>query len=160
MTVEAHVFERHEHWMAHALDLARRAESEGEVPVGAVLIQNDQVLAEGWNRPIALNDSTAHAEIQALRQGCRVLENYRLPETTLYVTLEPCAMCAGAIVHSRVQTVVYGAADPRTGAADSVFSILNNPQLNHRCQLVSGVLADESSELLKRFFAQRRKNRQ
>lgn len=146
-----------EYWMNYALQLAEKAQAEGEVPVGAVLVKQDEVVGEGWNQPLALHDPSAHAEIQALRSAGQRLENYRLPGTRLYVTLEPCAMCAGAIVHARVQTLIYGASDPRTGAAGSVFSIVDNPQLNHRCEVVSGVLADESAALLKGFFAARRK---
>lgn len=145
-----------EKWMARALDLARRAEAEGEVPVGAVLVADDELVAEGWNRPIGSHDATAHAEIEALRAGGRRLGNYRLPGTTLYVTLEPCLMCAGAIVHARVARLVYGAADPRTGAVDSVFQVLDEPSLNHRAEHTGGVLADDSAALLRGFFRSRR----
>ena len=143
--------------MLHALKMAERAEQLGEVPVGAVLVHNDEMVAEGWNQPIASHDVTAHAEIQAIRKAGALLQNYRLPGTTLYVTLEPCAMCAGAIVHARIKTVVYAADDPRTGAAKSVFSLLDSKQLNHRCEVVSGVYAEQSAELLKNFFAKKRK---
>ena len=145
-----------EKWMRHALDLAARAEVEGEVPVGAVVVRDGTILAEGWNRPIALHDPTAHAEIMALRAAAQALGNYRLAGTTLYVTLEPCAMCAGAIVHARVQRVVYGATDPRAGAAGSVFDVLRAPSLNHKVELVSGVLAEECEQRLKAFFRERR----
>jgi len=147
---------QHQKWMQDALLLANRAQQLGEVPVGAVLVQGDELIAEGWNQPIASHDATAHAEIQAIRKAGALLQNYRLPDTTLYITLEPCAMCAGAIVHARIKTVVYAADDPKTGAAKSVFSLLDTEQLNHRCEVISGVCADQSSLLLKQFFASRR----
>lgn len=143
-------------WMARALKLASRAESEGEVPVGALLVRDGELVAEGWNRPIGSHDATAHAEIEVLRAAGRKLGNYRLPGTTLYVTLEPCMMCAGAIVHARVERLVYGAADPRTGAVESVFNVLDESSLNHRVRYEGGVLAEESAELLRRFFRARR----
>lgn len=143
-------------WMQRALELARQAEAEGEVPVGAVLVKDDQILGEGWNAPIGEHDPSAHAEIRALRNAATRLGNYRLLDTTLYVTLEPCVMCAGAIVHARVKRVVYGAADPKTGAAGSVFDILNSEQHNHRVQISSGILEQECSTLLKEFFQTRR----
>jgi len=143
-------------WMQRALELARQAEAEGEVPVGAVLVKNEQVLGESWNAPIGEHDPTAHAEIRALRNAATRLGNYRLLDTTLYVTLEPCVMCAGAIIHARVKRVVYGAADPKTGAAGSVFDILNSELHNHRVEITSGVLESECSALLKDFFQARR----
>ncbi len=143
-------------WMKRAMDLARRAEAEGEVPVGALLVHDDALIGEGWNRPIAAHDPSAHAEIQALRAAAAKLENYRLPETTLYVTLEPCVMCAGAIIHARVGRVVYGASDPRAGAAGSVFDVLGTTRLNHRVGLTGGVLGDQCGALLRAFFAARR----
>lgn len=142
--------------MRHALALALRAASAGEVPVGAVLVKEGQLVAEGWNLPISHNDPTAHAEIQALRAGGKALHNYRLTGTTLYVTLEPCPMCAGAIVHARVARVVFAATDPRTGAAGSVYNILQSNELNHRCAVTGGVLAEESGGLLRDFFRSRR----
>ncbi|MES1942908.1 cytosine/adenosine deaminase [Salinisphaera sp. PC39] len=142
--------------MSRALDLAARAESEGEVPVGALLVRDGELVAEGWNRPIGSHDATGHAEIEVLREAGRKLGNYRLPGTTLYVTLEPCVMCAGAIVHARVERLVYGAADPRTGAVVSVFNVLDEASLNHRVRYEGGVLAEESAELLRRFFRARR----
>ncbi|MGH8583811.1 MAG: tRNA adenosine(34) deaminase TadA [Gammaproteobacteria bacterium] len=145
-----------EHWMAHALALAERAAEAGEVPVGAVLVQADRIIGEGWNRPLALNDPTAHAEVLALREAGRRLANYRLVDTVLYVTLEPCVMCAGAITYARVARLVYGAADPRGGAAGSVFPILGGDRLNHRVAVESGVMAARCSELLQRFFRMRR----
>jgi len=144
------------HWMRHALSLALRAAQEGEVPVGAVLVKEGKQVADGWNRPIGHHDPTAHAEIQALRAAGTVLKNYRLNGTTLYVTLEPCPMCAGAIVHARVQRVVFAAADPRTGAAGSVYNILQSNELNHRCEVVGGILAEDSGQLLRDFFRSRR----
>ena len=142
--------------MRRALDLAERARSEGEVPVGAVLVMDDDCIGEGWNRPISAQDPTAHAEIAALRAGAARLGNYRLPGATLYVTLEPCAMCAGAIILARIERLVYAAADPRTGAAGSVFNILQSTQLNHRVELVSGILEQEAATLLQTFFRERR----
>jgi tRNA(adenine34) deaminase len=143
--------------MRRAIELAQRAREAGEVPVGAVLVQGDEVLGEGWNQPIGLNDPTAHAEIQALRAATARLGNYRLPaNTTLYVTLEPCPMCAGALVHARVGEVVFGAPDPRTGAAGTVFNILASPQMNHRARITAGVLEQECSDLLTEFFRARR----
>jgi tRNA(adenine34) deaminase len=144
-------------WMQRALALAREAEALGEVPVGALLVDVDgQAIGEGCNRVIADADPTAHAEIVALRQAASRRANYRLPETTLYVTLEPCAMCAGALVNARVDRVVYAADDLRAGAHHSVFEVLTCPQLNHRCQVTGGVLAEESAELLRQFFRSRR----
>jgi tRNA(adenine34) deaminase len=143
-------------WMQRALELARQAEAEGEVPVGAVLVKEDQVLGESWNAPIGEHDPTAHAEIRALRNAATRLGNYRLLDTTLYVTLEPCVMCAGAIIHARVKRVVYGAADPKTGAAGSVFDILNSELHNHHVEIASGVLEPECSAVLKEFFQARR----
>ena len=142
--------------MRRALDLAERARSEGEVPVGAVLVMDDDCIGEGWNRSIAPHDPTAHAEIEALRAAAARLENYRLPGATLYVTLEPCAMCAGAIILARIKRVVYAATDPRAGAAGSVFNILQSTQLNHRVELVSGILEQEAATLLQTFFRERR----
>jgi len=146
-----------ESWMRHALTLAERAAAEGEVPVGAVLVRGGQIIGEGWNRPIAAHDPTAHAEIQALRDAARRCGNYRLPDTTLYVTLEPCPMCAGAIVHARVTEVVYGAADPKGGACGSVFDLLpSDHRFNHRTGCRGGVLGDDCGEVLRRFFRSRR----
>jgi len=144
------------HWMRRALELAQLAAREGEVPVGAVLVKDGKLIAEERNRPIAGHDPTAHAEIRVLREAGKVLQNYRLPGTTLYVTLEPCPMCAGALVHARVERVVFAAADPRTGAAGSVYNLLQSNELNHRCVVTSGVLAEESGQLLRDFFRSRR----
>lgn len=151
--------QQHEYWMRHALDLARRAWEQGEVPVGAVLVQNDRVIGEGWNRPIRQHDPTAHAEIMALRQGGKVLENYRLLDTTLYVTLEPCVMCAGAMVHSRISRLVYGAHDIKSGAAGSLLDVLGHPGMNHQVELQSGVLAEECAAMLSDFFRMRREQK-
>ena len=146
-----------EKFMFRALELARQAEAHGEVPVGAVLVRGDQIVGEGFNRPIESHDPSAHAEIQALRAAGKHLENYRLTDTTLYVTLEPCPMCAGAIVHARVGRVVFAASDPRTGAAGSVFNLLPSDQrFNHRTECEGGVFAEESAELLRTFFRSRR----
>lgn len=142
--------------MQRALELARRAEQEGEVPVGAVLVKDNEIISEGWNRPISGCDPTAHAEIQALRAAGQRLGNYRLVETTLYVTLEPCIMCIGAIMHARVQRLVYAASDPRAGAIHSAYTIPNDGKLNHSIEVETGVLADECSGLLTNFFRARR----
>ncbi len=142
--------------MARAIELARVAESQGEVPVGAVLVRDDVLLAEGYNRPISACDPTAHAEIVALRAAAAQAGNYRLPGSTLYVTLEPCAMCAGAIVQARVQRVVFGARDPRAGAAGSVFQVFGEARLNHRPVVIEGVLAENCGALLSDFFRRRR----
>ncbi|MBV7405129.1 tRNA adenosine(34) deaminase TadA [Enterobacter sp. ENT03] len=146
----------HEYWMRHALTLAQRAWDEGEVPVGAVLVHNNQVIGEGWNRPIGRHDPTAHAEIMALRQGGLVQQNYRLLDTTLYVTLEPCVMCAGAMVHSRIGRLIFGARDAKTGAAGSLIDVLHHPGMNHRVEVVEGILRDECAGMLSAFFRQRR----
>ncbi len=143
-------------FMRRALELAARAEADGEVPVGAVLVKDGVILAEGWNRPIAGRDPTAHAEIGAMRAGARALDSYRLTGTTLYVTLEPCPMCAAAMVHARVERLVFGAWDARVGAAGSVFNLVNAPELNHRVDAFGGVLAEECGALLREFFARRR----
>ena len=148
--------EQDERVMREALALARQAQAAGEVPVGAVLVKDGAVVGSGWNHPIGTQDPTAHAEIAALRTAARALGNYRLMDTTIYVTLEPCSMCAGALVHARVKRLVYGAADPKAGAAGSVFDIVRTPALNHRLEVDGGVLADECAMLLKGFFAQRR----
>ena len=143
--------------MRRALQLAACAEGAGEVPVGAVLVAGDRIVGEGWNQPIGAQDPTAHAEIVALRAAANALGNYRLPGTTLYVTLEPCPMCAGAIVHARVERVVFGALDARSGAAGSRFDLLPSDQrFNHYTRCEGGMLAQESAELLRRFFRARR----
>lgn len=143
-------------FMQRALELARQAEAAGEVPVGAVIVKGGVVVAEGWNHPIGASDPTAHAEIVALRAAGQALGTYRLTGTTLYVTLEPCAMCASAMVHARVQRLVYAATDPRAGAAGSVFNIVQHPSLNHRLECTAGVLAEECGTMLRSFFLARR----
>jgi len=147
-----------ETFMRRALELARKAWDEGEVPVGAVVVHEGEIVGEGWNRPIAAHDPTAHAEIQALRAAGEQLNNYRLPGTTLYVTLEPCVMCAGAIVHARVGEVIFGATDPRAGAAGSMFDLLpSDERFNHRTACRGGVLAEDAGQILQDFFRMRRK---
>ena len=148
--------DRDRSWMRRALALARRAADAGEVPVGAVLVRGDEVIGEGWNRPIGACDPTAHAEILALRSAAIQVGNYRLVDSTLYVTLEPCPMCAGAIVHARIARVVFGAADPRTGAAGSVLDVFGQARLNHQTVVQGGVLAEECGQVLSDFFAARR----
>lgn len=143
-------------WMRHALTLAESAEAEDEVPVGAVVVRDGTVLGEGHNQPIGSCDPSAHAEILALRQAARQVGNYRLAGADLYVTLEPCTMCAGAIIHARIRRVVFGARDPKTGAAGSCFDILGTDRLNHRVEVVDAVLAEECGERLRAFFARRR----
>ena len=145
-----------EYWMRYAMALAARAQENNEVPVGAVLVQDGKVIAEGWNHPIGDHDPTAHAEMMALRRGGKVLENYRLLDTTLYVTLEPCTMCAGAMIHSRISRLVYGARDAKTGAAGSLLDILHHPGMNHRIVVDGGVLAEECANQLSEFFRLRR----
>lgn len=142
--------------MSRALELADKAQQMGEVPVGALMVQNDDIIAEGWNQPITDHDPTAHAEIMALRAAGKHLDNYRLPNTTLYVTLEPCTMCAAAMIHARVERVVFGAYDPKTGAAGSMFTVLGDPLHNHHVEVIGGVLQAECSEKLKQFFRSRR----
>ncbi len=147
--------------MQQALALASLAGSNGEVPVGAIVVKNGEIIGRGSNAPISQNDPTAHAEIQAMRQAAVHLGNYRLVDCTLYVTLEPCAMCAGAIQHARIAKLVYGASDPKTGACGSVINLMAEPRLNHHCEVVSGMLAVECGTVLTDFFKQRRlKNNQ
>ncbi|WP_211287894.1 tRNA adenosine(34) deaminase TadA [Xenorhabdus hominickii] len=145
-----------EYWMRRAIYLAMQAQTQGEIPVGAVLVADNKIIAEGFNHPITNHDPTAHAEIIVLRQGGLRLQNYRLLNTTLYVTLEPCVMCAGAMVHSRIQRLVYGASDMKTGAAGSLIDILRHPGMNHQIEITGGVLAEECSTMLSYFFKQRR----
>ena len=143
--------------MQRALELGRQAEARGEVPVGAVVVVEGEIVGEGFNQPIGLHDPTAHAEVMALRDAARRLGNYRLPGSSLYVTLEPCPMCAGAIVHARVERVVFAAPDPRSGAAGSMFDLLPSDQrFNHATACEGGLLADESAALLRAFFRARR----
>lgn len=146
-----------EHWMRLALEQAEQARARGEVPVGAVLVREGRWVASGFNQPIALHDPSAHAEMLALRAAGQALQNYRLPGLELFVTLEPCAMCAMALLHARVSRVVFAAPDPKTGAAGSVLNLFAQPQLNHHTAVAGGLLADESAALLQSFFRERRK---
>jgi len=148
-----------ERWMCEALKLAQRAEDEGEVPVGAVLVLDNEIIGRGWNRSIQLHDTSAHAEVMALRDAGQTHANYRFPDATLYVTLEPCMMCAGVIVHSRIKRLVYAASDPKTGVIESSEKLLDLDCHNHRVVYQGGTLSDESSQLLKTFFARKRKIR-
>lgn len=148
--------EKDRFWMQRALQLGTDAASHGEVPVGAVIVSGDALLAEGANNPISGNDPTGHAEIIALRAAARKMGNYRLPGTTLYVTLEPCIMCMGAMIHGRIDRLVYGATDPKTGAATSLYQIGTDTRLNHTLTVEGGVLEDKCAELLKTFFKNRR----
>lgn len=153
MTVDAEADAR---WMRHALKLAQRAGDLGEVPVGALLVRDEDIVAEGWNRPIASHDPSAHAEMVAMREAAALLRNYRLGGLTLYVTLEPCVMCAGAIIHARLARVVFGAKDPKAGAVHSVYDVIANPRLNHRPEWTGGVLEAECGAILQDFFRARR----
>ena len=143
-------------WMEEALRAAQRALDAGEVPVGAVVVHNGQVIAEGWNRNLTGNDPTAHAEIIALRHAGANIGNHRLGDCELFATIEPCSMCAGALVHARIKRLVYGADDPKAGAVHSVMQVLNHPQLNHRMEVKRGVLAGRCAEMLQSFFRERR----
>lgn len=148
---------RDEYWMQQALQQARLAASAGEVPVGCVVVHNDTCIGAGFNQPISAQDPTAHAEIVALRQASEHLRNYRLPNATLYVTIEPCTMCVGAMIHARLGTLVFGAREPRAGAVCSHFQLLDATVYNHRIEYTSGVMADQCGQLLTEFFQQRRK---
>ena len=145
-----------EKWMILALEQARKAEEEGEVPVGAVLVKDGLLIAKAHNQPISTNDPTAHAEIRLIRAASKKLKNYRLTGTSLYITLEPCAMCLGAIMHARVERIVFGAHDPKTGVCGSSENLMDANCFNHKINLVSGVLENESRQLLKKFFNSRR----
>ena len=147
----------HERWMREALDLAGQAAAVGEVPVGAIMVQDGKIIGRGFNQPIRTCDATAHAEIVAIRSASQFRNNYRLPGTTLYVTLEPCTMCLGAMIHARVDRLVFGATEPRAGAVVSQASLIDADHFNHRLTYVDGVLADECSTLLQNFFKSRRK---
>jgi tRNA(adenine34) deaminase len=151
--------ERDRRFMQLAIEQAHAAAVAGEVPVGAVIVKGDEVIASGFNHPIASHDPSAHAEMNALRQAGLVLRNYRLPDCDLYVTLEPCAMCAGAIQHARIRRLVFGAWDPKTGACGSVVNLMDNSRLNHHCELTPGVMSQETGKLLSDFFASRRRQR-
>jgi tRNA(adenine34) deaminase len=143
-------------WMREALSEARKAEVEGEVPVGAVLLVNEKIVGRGHNSSIRLNDPTAHAEIVALRQGCHNSLNYRLPGSVLIVTVEPCVMCVGALIHARVEEIIFGAADPKAGAIQSCLQLADASRLNHRIRVTPGILEEECGQMLKAFFASRR----
>jgi tRNA(adenine34) deaminase len=143
-------------YMQEALKLAAQAAASGEVPVGAVVVKDGVIVGRGWNQPIAGNDPTAHAEVIAMREAGRALGNYRLTDCDLYVTLEPCVMCAGAIMHARIRRLIYGARDPKTGACGSAIDLFAQPKLNHHAEVSSGLLADEAVALLQDFFARRR----
>lgn len=145
-----------EHWMQLALEQAQLAADNGEVPVGAVLVKDGELIASGFNQPISSCDPTAHAEVVCLRAAAKNLSNYRLPGTTLYVTIEPCTMCIGTIIHARVQRLVYGAPEPRAGAVESAARLLEGAQFNHRIEVSGGVLADRCALIMQSFFKQRR----
>ncbi|MDF2940427.1 MAG: Cytidine/deoxycytidylate deaminase family protein [Gammaproteobacteria bacterium] len=145
-----------EQFMRHALMLAKKAEEAGEVPVGAVMVLDNEIIAEGYNQPILSHDPSAHAEMIAIRAAAKKLSNYRLLNTTLYVTLEPCTMCLGAMVHARIKRLVYAASDPKTGVIESAAKLANSTFFNHRLEVSSGILADESAAMLRAFFQSRR----
>jgi tRNA(adenine34) deaminase len=142
--------------MHHALQLAEKAKNMGEVPVGCVLVKDGNIIAEGWNQPISQHDPSAHAEVIAIRAAGQQLENYRLPDTTLYVTLEPCTMCAGLMIHARIKRLVFGANEPKTGACGSVFDVLGDERHNHQLEVEGGVMQEECVAIIQRFFAERR----
>ncbi|WP_417439235.1 tRNA adenosine(34) deaminase TadA [Idiomarina sp.] len=145
-------------YMQRALELAEQAQNADEVPVGAVLVIDDKIVGEGYNQVISLSDPSAHAEAQAIRSAGRAIDNYRLVNATLYVTLEPCAMCAGLITHARVKRLVFGATDPRTGATGTAIEVINHASMNHKVEVISGVMAEECGDILRRFFRARRKS--
>ena len=147
-----------DHWMQHALKLARKAEVAGEVPVGALIVLNGELVAEGWNQPISSSDPTAHAEIIALRAAGQKLDNYRLLDAELYVTLEPCPMCVGAMLHARIKRVIYAATDRKTGALGGAYDLLNSVSHNHSFEVTKSVLEEQSREMLQGFFRSRRKS--
>jgi len=143
-------------WMQRAFELAQKAEAHDEVPVGAIIVHEDKIIGEGWNQPISSNDPTAHAEIMALRDAGNNIGNYRLSNATMYVSLEPCAMCAGAIVHARIAKLVYATDDPKTGACGSVFNLLQTEELNHKVEIEKGIFEEECRTLLQDFFKAKR----
>ncbi len=151
--------EQDEYWMRHALQLADNAQQQGEIPVGAVLVKDNQIIGEGWNQSISLHDPSAHAEMMAIREAGKNLENYRLVDSSLYVTLEPCSMCAGLLIHSRIHRLVFGASDFKTGAAGSLLDLLGDPRMNHRVEVKGGVLAQECGDKLSAFFKLRREQK-
>jgi len=146
----------HQRWMTRALELARLAEGMGEVPVGAVLVRDERIIGEGFNQPISANDPTAHAEIMAIRHAAESLDNYRLPGTTLYVTIEPCTMCVGALIHARIETLVFGAREPRAGSVVSQGNLLQADYYNHSLTVIEGVCSDQCSSLMQDFFRKQR----
>ena len=145
-----------EEWMQQAFQLAKKSEGQGEVPVGAIIVYQNEIIGKGWNQPILLHDPTAHAEIIALREAGRKMHNYRLLESAMYVTLEPCAMCAGAIVQARISRLVYAVEDKKTGACGSVFNIVQTEELNHSVEITKGILERECQTLIKNFFKEKR----
>ena len=147
---------RHDKWMQRAFELAKISEAQDEVPVGAVIVYQDKIIGEGCNQPISSDDPTAHAEIMALRDAGGKIGNYRLPNATIYVTLEPCTMCAGAIIHARLAKLVYAVDDPKTGACGSVFNLLQTEELNHKVEIEKGVMKEESRSLIQSFFKDKR----
>lgn len=149
--------DNHQHWMQQALLLAQKAADENEVPVGAIIVKDNQLIAEGWNRPIQNHDPSAHAEIMAIRNAGKVLQNYRLINTTMYVTLEPCSMCVGAMIHARVDTLIFGASDLKTGAAGSAINLIHDSLHNHQIEVIDGVMEEECKHLLQSFFKQKRR---
>lgn len=151
--------EQDEYWMRHALFLSNNAQQQGEIPVGAVLVKDNQIIGEGWNQSISLHDPSAHAEMMAIREAGKSLENYRLVGSSLYVTLEPCSMCAGLLIHSRIHRLVFGAADFKTGAVGSLLDLLGDPRMNHHVEVISGVLAQQCGEKLSAFFKMRREQK-
>ena len=151
-----HVEYTDQYWMQKAIQLAHKAEAENEVPVGAVIVKDNQLIAEGWNRLIQSHDPSSHAEIVAIRDAGQVLNNYRLIDTTLYVTLEPCPMCVGAMVHARIKRLVFGAFDPKTGAAGSAMSLIQSDKHNHQIDFIGGVMEAECRDMLKSFFKKKR----
>ncbi|WP_105167130.1 tRNA adenosine(34) deaminase TadA [Pseudoalteromonas sp. T1lg23B] len=148
--------EQDQYWMSQALIYADKAEQQDEIPVGAVVVKDNKLISAGWNQSICQHDPSAHAEMQAIREAGKVLENYRLVDCTLYVTLEPCPMCAGLLVHSRLKRVVFGAKDAKTGAAGSIMNLVKEPRLNHQLEVTEGVLAEQCSDKLSAFFKRRR----
>lgn len=145
--------------MRHALSLADNAQQQGEIPVGAVLVKNSQIIGEGWNQSISLHDPSAHAEMMAIRDAGKNMQNYRLVDSCLYVTLEPCTMCAGLLIHSRIQRLVFAASDYKTGAVGSLFDLLGDPRMNHQIEVKGGVLAQECGDKLSAFFKMRREQK-
>jgi len=149
----------HEHWMQRALQLAQKAADEDEIPVGAIIVKDNKIIAEGWNQPIQNHDPSAHAEMAAIRNAGKILKNYRLIDTTMYVTLEPCSMCVGAIIHARVGQLVFAASDLKTGATGGAINLIHNDIHNHKVEVIGGVMEIECKKLLQSFFKQKRQNK-